>query len=296
MSEGPSVTLLGTEDELSPWWVTILPIHREGKKFQLNNKKLTYWAASGVTLFALTQIVLDGSTAQIPDKSPGFSAPVVQANTYQNIPEATGTPLQSTKKDAEPVARLSKFTAPEVILRPRALGMIPPGAMLEASLMSGASNGLVRAEVTKALTVNGEPIIPQGSYLVGSGSSSEERLFIRFNQVVFSDGTFGSLNAEACDLSDRIVGLKGSKINAKTLNLAGSLGLGFLGGFSTALQTTHEQNGAVITQPSLKNALLAGTATTALEESKNLMSDLKNRVPIIEVPKGTPICAIAVNQ
>ncbi len=291
MSEGPNITLLGSEDEFSPWWVQVLPINRTGKKFQINTKKMAYWAGAGVFLFTMAQIVLDDTTVLSSEKS-AISAPEAAiSGASQSIPESNGLDFQNKKK-LESSTTIVRFTAPEVLLRPRNLETIPPGSMLEAKLVSGASNGLTRAKVTKALTINGDRIIPEGAYLVGTGNSSEERLFIRFNQVVFNDGTFGALNAEACDLSDRIVGLKGSKVGTKALNLAGGLGLGFLGGFSTALQDTQGQGGMVVTRPSLKNALLAGTTATALEESKNLMSDLKSRVPIIEVPEGTSICAI----
>lgn len=291
MSENPSITLLGIDEELIPWWLKILPFDRTGKKFQINSKKMTYWAGTFVVFFAIAQIVLDETPAQSIARS-NITPPEASFNAnVQNIPEATQGDFLSGRigfSNVKPV----KYSAPEIILRPRNLAGIPPGSMLEAKLASGASNGLARAEVTKSLSVNGETIIPEGAFLVGAGSSSEERLFIRFNQVVFKDGTFGALNAEACDVTDRIVGLKGSKVGSKALNLTGSLGLGFLGGFSTALQDTKGQGGAVVTQPSLKNALLAGTATTALEESKHLMSELKSRAPIIEVPEGTSICAI----
>ena len=83
------------------------------------------------------------------------------------------------------------------------------------------------------------------------------------------------------------MGLKGSKLGSKALSLAGSLGLGFLGGLSDGLQDSEGQQGVLVRQPSLKNALLNATATTALEESQQMMSDLKNNIPVIEVPSGT---------
>jgi hypothetical protein len=290
MSEGPSITLLGTEEINAPGWLKILPIDRTGKKFQINSKKLTYWAGTAVVLFAMAQIVLDDGTVPAAEKST-ISSPETPGSSL-DVTEATSQEFQSGRRTSTG-PRPVKFSGPEVISRPRNLGLIPPGSMFEAKLASGASNGLARAEVTKPLVVNGDVIIPEGSFLVGSGSSTEERLFIRFNQAVFKDGTFGAISAEACDKSDQIVGLKGSTVGNKALNLAGSLGLGFVGGFSTTLQDAHGQGGVAITQPTLKNALLAGTATTALEESRNLMSDFKNRVPIIEVPAGANICVIA---
>ena len=67
-----------------------------------------------------------------------------------------------------------------------------------------------------------DTFIEEGSTLLGMGSSTEERLFVSFGQVIFKDGTFGKIQAQACDKTDQIVGLKGSKVNGKALQLAGS--------------------------------------------------------------------------
>lgn len=78
--------------------------------------------------------------------------------------------------------------------------------------------------------------------------------------------------------------------------MTGSIGLGFLGGFSQALQDTHGQQGVAIREPSLKNALLHGTATSALEQSRNLMGEIKDQPNIIEVAKETQICIVFAEQ
>jgi hypothetical protein len=151
---------------------------------------------------------------------------------------------------------------------------------------------LVRAELTDSLIQSGETLLEEGAVLVGQGSSTEERLFVSFTQAVFRDGSIAKVEGQACDRSDKIVGLKGSKIGNKLLNIVGSIGLGFVGGFSEGLQETQGQQGVAVRTPSLKNALLNGTATTALEQSKALMSDLKDQKPIIEVQANEPICVI----
>jgi hypothetical protein len=109
--------------------------------------------------------------------------------------EVPRVPEEKMANESKPALRVSGI---EVISRPRNLSAIPPGAFFKAKLSSGASNGLVKAEVTEGLAVNNEMLIPEGSSLVGQGTSSEERLFIQFNQVVFKDGTFSNFNAVAC--------------------------------------------------------------------------------------------------
>lgn len=287
----PEVKIQDGNEQHEKWWIKYLPVERTGRKLTIHSKKMFWWLAGTVLFVATSQIVLD-TNVDVPSRGTISSPDTVSENNFESIPEATISEINGFSGRRSNGGISVRLAGLQVISRPRNLALIPPGSFMEAKLASGASNGLVRAEVSKALSVNGDIVIPEGAFLVGSGSSSEDRLFVRFSQVVFKDGTFGNLNAEACDQSDKIVGLKGSKVGNKALQLTGSLGLGFLGGFSTALQDTKGQQGAVVSEPSLKNALLNGTATTALEESKNMMQDLKNRQPIIEVPQGTSICVM----
>ncbi len=290
MSNTPEIKLKGDASQ-GAWWIELLPVERTGRKYTIHSKRMFWWLVVSVSLLAITNMVLESNT-EGPGRSSISTPDSMPDSKLENIPEATTADIAIGVLRASNSKASVKLAGLQVVTRPRDLGKIPPGSMMEAKLVSGASNGLVRAEVSKALYVNGDTMIPEGAFLVGAGSSSEERLFIKFGQVVFKDGTFGNLTAEACDQTDKIVGLKGSLVGNKAIQVAGSLGLGFMGGFSTALQDTQGQQGAVVTQPSLKNALLNGTATAALEESRNMMQDLKNRQPIIEVPQGTTICVM----
>ena len=181
------------------------------------------------------------------------------------------------------------YSRPQVLRRPRELSDIPPGSMIKAKLISGASNGLVRAENIEPLMVNGNVFIESGASFLGEGSSTEERLFIRFSNVVFDDGTYGVIDAQAADTSDKTVGLKGSMVGSYAWKMAGSVGLGFLGGLSEGLQDSYGQDGATVQKPSLKNALLKGTSTAALQQSQEFMSSARNETPIQEVDPDTEL-------
>ncbi len=290
MSDEPKVEAV--QDNLSKHqWGRNFFWTQDGKKFSLNTKRCT------LTLAALCSIVaglnfVTGSEEVARPSGTGLSAPMA----ISAPPTIQIAPI--SPKDMESVGRKKtasvsiKYTAPQVVARPLDLKKIPPGSMVKAVLVSGASNGLVRAEMSESLSVDGERLIPEGSVLMGNGSSTDDRLLVSFSQVVFRDGSFGAINAQACDASDKIVGLKGSKIGNKAVNIAGAIGLGFVGGLSQGFQDTQAIQGAVIASPSMKNALLNGTTTAALQQSQNLMSDLQNQVPIIEVPPATPICVI----
>jgi hypothetical protein len=185
---------------------------------------------------------------------------------------------------------VKKYLPPQVITFNGA--KIPPGTMGTARLATGASNGPVRAELLEPMTFNGQTYVEAGTVLIGSGSSTEERLFIRFNQMVFRDGSVKTIQAQAYDSEDKIPGLKGSKVGNFALNLAGSIGLNFSGGLSDGLQEQEVTGGVAVRKNTVKNAFLNGASVAALDQSKELMSSLKNKQPIIEVPAGTSIVVV----
>lgn len=291
MSEGSRVEM-ASDNLASRQWGRGFFFFQEGKKLSLNTKRAAAAMGAVTVLLAIIQLTYD---APAPASS---SAPVMLGNERLTPPEVRQIPVAEAREEpGEALPSLkaappTKLTGPQVVSRPRNLSAVPPGAMIRAVLVSGASNGLVRAEVKERLIAGGEMLLEEGTILVGQGNSTEERLMVHFQQAVFRDGTFGAIDGHACDGADKIVGLKGSKIGNRALNIAGSIGLGFVGGLTEGLQDTQGQQGVLVRPPSMKNALLNATATTALEQSRNLMGELKDRRSIIEVPQGTPICVI----
>lgn len=278
------------------WWTNYLPFEKQGKK--LTVRPVVVFAIAGIMSFLLIIVQLmtdDSRPSPLSSIKPPDSVINASGSQVLNVPPAAANGGGADATDSQQGHHGKKafhYSGPQVISRPTDLSKIPPGSMLWAKLASGASNGLVRAEVTEGLAVAGEQAIPPGAVLVGRGSSTDERLLIHFSQVVFKDASIGNISAEACDKEDKIVGLKGSKVGSKALNLAGSIGLGFVAGLSEGYQDSQAELGGVVHQPSMKNALLNGTATAALQQSQNLMSDLKNRNPILEVPANTDLCVI----
>lgn len=262
---------------------------KDGGKWTLKTKQVTITTGIVFAALMIPQLFVEEPSMKTAERSKPTLNSETQPSSQNSSLEKYNPTEKPTKTRESRAVRV--FTAPQVVARPRNVA-IPPGAMVNAVLVSGASNGLVRAELTDSLTQSGETLLEEGAVLVGQGSSTEERLFVSFTQAVFRDGSIAKVEGQACDRSDKIVGLKGSKIGNKLLNIVGSIGLGFVGGFSEGLQESQGQQGVAIRTPSLKNALLNGTATTALEQSKALMSDLKDQKPIIEVQANEPICVI----
>jgi len=288
MKEEPQVRAVA-DGSVRRQWGRDLFFFLDGKKRTVDVVRLRWVVGVLVVSFGSVQLA-DIDTEQSQRTVSEFALPtslppgklVEFPKTQPEDPHAKQSKSGRLNKRATPV----RFTGPQLIERPRDLQRIPPGTLIKAVLINGASNGPVKAEAKEAVRVNGDILIEPGSILLGTGSSTEERLLVTFQQVIFRDGSVGTIQAVACDESDRIVGLKGSKVGNRALNIAGSIGLGFVGGLSEGLQDTQGQQGVTIRPPTLRNAMLHATATTALEQSRNLMSELKNRQPIIEIGSG----------
>jgi hypothetical protein len=191
----------------------------------------------------------------------------------------------STRKGG---AKAVKMTGPKLLRRPHDLAFAP-GTIAKAVLVTGASNDTVKAALTDPVTVNGEELVEAGAVLLGTGQSSEDRLFIRFDKLLFDDGSMQTIDAEAVDSSDKTPGLKGSRVGAYATKIAGSIGLNFISGMADGLQETDTNGFVAVKKPTVKNALLNGASRAAVEESTDLMSSLKSNRPVIAVPEGTHV-------
>ncbi len=205
-----------------------------------------------------------------------------------NISQVEGRP--TTSPASRPTAKAAEihFSGPQLVSRPRNVP-IPAGSMVEAVLISGASDGPVKAQLKEPLIVAGETLLEAGTVLMGSGQSGEDRLLIHFRKAVFRDGATSKVEAQAADGSDKIPGIKGSHVGYRALKLAAGVGLNFVGGVSQGLQNTQGQMGALVTPPSMRNAFLNGAGRATLEEGQQMMNEYRNQKPVITVEAGTVI-------
>jgi len=234
-------------------------------------------------------ISAEKSQVRIPESSEVHSSlNSTEFKDYSALEESAKLQEKNKKQHVQSVVRLPGLQK----IDRRQSGKIPPGSLIKAVLITGASNGLVRAEVTQALRVQSETFIPVGATLLGSGQSTEDRLMIRFNQVVYKDGSFENIQAQAADMEDQTVGLKGSRVGKYAMKYATAIGLNFIGGMAEGLQDREVVGQQVITKPDAKNALLNGTSKATYEMANETMTDLKNSAPIIQIPAGQEILVL----
>jgi type IV secretory pathway VirB10-like protein len=248
-----------------------------------------------VLTIAVSAVVLTGSPKKDPSDQASHFLGVEVPQTVTGTPEMLSIPSAHSgdsqlKKPGKstgggvPV----KFSGPQVVSRPRNI-LIPPGSMVKAVLISGASDGPVKAEIKEPLMVGGETLLEVGTILMGTGRSGTDRLVIQFKKAVFRDGTSAPIDAEAADGDDKIPGIKGSRIGYRAAKLGASIGLEFVGGMSQALQDTQGQSGAVVTTPTVKNALLNGAARASIDQGQEMMNEYRNQKPVFEVSAGTVV-------
>ena len=178
------------------------------------------------------------------------------------------------------------------VLTLRALSEIPVGSETKAILVSGATDGIVKAKLTQSLIVDGEPLIPENSILFGKGKSGEERLYVEFNKVIFPSGESFQILAQSFDPSDKIQGLKGAIVSTRAKKMGMAMGLGFLGGMADGMRETSGSSLFMNQKPTVKDAALSGASKAALDQSEAYLEEMKKSPNIIEVKSGTEFIII----
>lgn len=270
------------------WSLSRIFYRREGQKNRVNNKavKVTMVVASIFVIGFSMVLETDkgGIKSKIEDiKLPGLAK---QESSIKIKP----VDLEVIKKPVPAKVAVQASPNPFAFIGLKKVDRfgeikIPPGTMIKAQLMSGASNGPVRARMVESIKIEGSTLVEKGQILLGQGTSSDERLFIKFSKLVFADGNFIRISAEACDFSDQMPGLFGSNVRGVAMKWVGAAGLGVLGGAALGLQ--NNQNPASGQKPSTRDAMLNGVAVASLEQAKEISRDIENTEPLIEVPAKT---------
>jgi hypothetical protein len=269
-------------------WATGIFYRKDGCKRTLAPKPLLGFLGGFFLLGIICIFLQDSPTPQTAGKTQFKAEDQLTQGESHDIAEyqykigESYNPEPTTANVTRPPKKPIRYSGLQVVARATKL-VVPPGLMVKAKLLSGASNGPVRAKLLEDIEVNGDILMDAGAIVVGNGNSTEERLMIRFNQLV-AGAKVHQIQAQACDLEDQVVGLKGSTVGNHALKLAAGIGLNFAGGASMALQESDVKGGVEVKKPSMKNALLNGAAQASLEQARSMMSDLKSQQPVIEVP------------
>jgi hypothetical protein len=271
-----------------------------GKEAMTSTKHVT--AASVTTLFIVLIFAIISKTQDEPKPTQGngFQSP----NSVNGTPTNSEIPFYSRAGESlsieaalrnvnnRKVLKVTTYPGPKLIGRPFST-KIPPGSMVKAVLLNGASNELVRAKTTESLMVNGSEILEEGVTLIGKGqSSSDSRLCVRYDKVVNKEGAFQSIQAQAVDFDDKMPCLSGSKVGQYGIKLMLATGLNFVSGLSQGMRDREAVNGVVLEKSSVRNGLLNGAQNAGLELSREMMTAEKTKPLSVEVPSDVPVFII----
>lgn len=285
MSENATVTITKDNGYKNRWGLSNLIYRQQGPKRSLNGKVTAGLFGSLMLMGVGYSIVSEffNPTTTTQGEPIGYNESASPTSQIE-IPKG-----ESEWQKPIPVARkattVKNFTGLQVIERPL-LGKIPPGTMVKARFITGASNGPLKATLAEPLVVNGDAIVPEGTVIVGSGSSGEDRLTVQFSKLVFGNGKSQNIQAQGCDIEDQTVGIRGKKISKYAYMLAVGAGLNFVGGLTEGLQESQVQNGVAVKKNDLKNAALNGASKAALDQSQQVLTDVKNNKSIFQVESG----------
>jgi len=270
------------------WGFSRFAYRPDGKKLTLQGKYVLGVVAVGFVITSLCSLL---RPIQFEVQSPIIFNGIVNPVSTIDVPKAAERSDIPTKGKGTAAQIVRHYAGLQIVNRPR-LGEIPPGTVVRARLATGASNGLVKATLIESLAVNGDMIADSGVTLIGSGSSTEERLLVNFSKLVFRDGSVQNIKAQACDKEDQLVGIRGSKVGKYASLLAAGVGLNFAGGLAEGLQESQVQNGVAVKKSDLKNAALNGAGKASIEQSKEIIERWKQQKTVIQVKQGTEICVI----
>ena len=261
-------------------WATGLFYKKEGGKLILEKKRFAWLAIPLVVVTTIAVFLKDtpreaAQASQI--ESPGISlAPAdFEIETYEK---------KRVEKKSGRLQKLPQVTPLKVVSRP-GINDIPPGTEAKAELLSGATNGPVKARLIEDVEFNGEIFFEAGATLIGNGVSTEERLIIYFSQLVTKEGNTVTISAQAHDSKDKVIGLTGSKVGRVTKKVLAAAGLGAAGALQT-LQKQESVGGTAVPKPDLNNAFLNGASVAALGLAEHELEQMQEKQAIIEVASG----------
>lgn len=282
--------------ELSQYGAGKKAIH-ESLKYIRDQEKVAPWAKrAGFAILALALIITvckedptppsAQDNGSISPPSMDGDQPSIDLTSYNR-----GDDVRRGGAEKRTPGVVVRLTGPKLIQRSVKI-KVPPGTEAKAVLVTGASNGLVKVKLREDVSVGGENFLSAGAILLGQGTTTEDRLFVHFTKAVTDDATVATIEGEIADGVDKTLGLKGSFWSTHGGRIAAGAGLNFIAGASEALQDTQGQQGAVVTKPTVRNAILNGTARAALEESNEIASKYKNAPPAVQIRAGTEVVII----
>lgn len=194
------------------------------------------------------------------------------------------------------------YSAKQVIDRQSGDGNLTPlpsGVNFIGKLVSGIDTREANQVVRIVLPYGGSHpsggSIPRDSILLGSASYSgkSDRVYVRFNRVIFPNGEEFKIDAQALSSADYTPGLIGEVHSQSDMRMIGSLGLTMVSAAAEVLTEKTQLNainpfGQIAAQPSpnMKNAALKGVSEVSKEEAARHAEVAKSKEEYLTINTG----------
>jgi hypothetical protein len=176
---------------------------------------------------------------------------------------------------------------------------LPSGVNCIGKLINGIdtreTNQTMRAVLPYGASHPSGGSIPRDSIILGSISyqGKGDRAYIRFNRVIFPDGSEYKIDAQALSSADYAPGLIGETHGQGDMRMIGSLGLTMASAAAEVLTEKSPLGGinalgqvAVEAKPNLKNAALQGISQASKDEAGRHAEVAKNQEEYLTINAG----------
>lgn len=278
----------------------------EGGKTVIDSKRVKYTFAILVGVTTLFQVLmpedsslltksfkpLDSEEEKTQAHKPTDAEDLVNAHDR----EARNQPPAIRRSSVKPM-KLT-YNARQVFDRTEAQGLttpIPSGTNFVGKLINGIDtrqdNQVLKVSLPYGGTHPSGGKIPRDSVLLGSASySGGDRVYIRFNRVIYPNGQEYRIDAQALSSGDYTPGLIGYHHSETDLRVAGSLALTIVSAGTDVLtqRTMYGANaygmGMNQPNPTMGNAALQGVSQVTKQEAERVGSKMQSKEEYLTVP------------
>ncbi|NOT78424.1 MAG: TrbI/VirB10 family protein [Bacteriovoracaceae bacterium] len=294
----------------SKFWNWIKPIFciDEGGKKVLNTKRLKYIFSSLLGITILVQAFMTKDDSVLSKSHKAFeSDDKVSGNVTTDHGESI---VKAHNMEAQMQVRPGKshsirpvkltYNGRQVFERQETQGLlspIPSGTNFIGKLVTGIDTRQDNQTLKVILPYGGShPAggkIPRDSILLGSASySGGDRVYLRFNRIIFPNGTEYRIDAQGLSSGDYTPGLIGNHHSETDLRVAGAIGLTLISAGADVMtqRTTLGGNpyGMAVAQPdaTFKNAGLQGVSQVTKQEAERVGSKMQDKEEYLTLMTG----------
>ncbi len=267
----------------------------DGQKKRLNKKFIALVTIPLIVMGALINLFLEKQDTSFLSQSsdqPSLNQPVEMVpDPNSNRASALIANESAGKSPTQAHGIKIKYSAKQVIDR---FSGMPAGTNFIGKLLSGIDtrepSQIVKVALPYGVTYRGVRNIERGAILLGSVqySGNGDKVFLRFNRLINTDGTEYPLQAQALNSKDYTPGISGEIHSHMDSRMMAAVGLKMLSAGSEVLVEKEALGESFEPTPksTLKNAAIAGLSEATEMEAERRLSQVESLEDFVVVVPG----------